>query len=532
MYSPEKEVERFLKKMSTLKNNFVVFLGYGNGELLEQLVNSNIYKQNIHFLFIEPFSEVVRSDAHIKTFSKLKDKLSFLYYKELKSFAFTAFLAEFIGIPTSIHIHPNYIKVDEPLIKSCLQVIDEGIRVQQVTNSTEAKYAVDWIVEPLLNIENTSNAIKINALKGKFKGERAILVAAGPSLKDHIPFLQENKNGFHLFSVGSALRALLEYDIEPDYVLSMDTSLINYETHFKDLDYRGTLIFETISNSFIQNNHKGPLIVSKTKSDHVSSHYIENLNGFTQASPSVAVFTLQVLAYLGFSEVYLVGQDLALVNGEYYAKGVRHHEAVKSVREELRVENNQGNLVGTTRALKIFLDTFEVIIKHISDDVKIYNLSEQGAKIKGTTFIDESKITKGTKNAIAINEWSQQGILNLRIITQDFIGKLKSLQKQISEARKNLNRLLQIGVVSAKDMSKVVKDFSRIRENTMLEEVLLANLTFMFKMINNKFKMFDLKKRYMSQDYLELITELEKFYALISKLCSEVVTDERLKNYK
>lgn len=532
LYSPEKEAERFLKKMSTLKNNFVVILGYGNGELLEQLVKCDTYKQNIHFLFIEPFHEIVRSNPHLKTFSKLKDKLSFLYYKDINSFAFNAFLAEFIGIPTSIYIHPNYLKIDEALIKSCLQVIEEGIQVQQVTNSTEAKYAVDWIVEPLLNIENTSNAIKINDLEGKFKEERAILVAAGPTLKDHISFLQKNKNNFHLFSVGSALRALLENDIEPDFVLSMDTSIINYETHFKDLDYRGTLIYETISNSFIQSNHKGPLIVSKTKSDYVSSRYIDNLYGFNHSSPSVAVFTLQVLAYFGFSEIYLVGQDLALVNGEYYAKGVRHHEAVKSVREELTVENNQGNQVGTTRSLKIFLDTFELIIKQISEDVKIFNLSEQGAKIKGTTFIDESKIEKGTKSVILINEGSQQGTVDRILTIQDFIENLKDLQKKISVARTNLNRLLQMGVVSMNDMSKVVKDFSKIRKHSIIDEILLANLTFMFKMINNKFKMFELKKKYMSQDYLELIKELEKFYVLISKLCTEVSIDERLKYYK
>ncbi len=531
LYSPEKEAQRFLKKLSSLKNNFFIVLGYGNGELLEQLVKSDIYKQNAHFLFIEPFQEVLVSDTHIKAFSSQKDKLSFVYYKDLKSISFTAFLAEFTGMPTSIHIHPNYIKIDEPVIKSCLQVIDEGIRVQRITNSTEAKYAVDWIVEPLLNIENTSKATKIHTLQGKFKGERAILIAAGPSLKDHIPFLQENKNDFHLFSVGSALRALLENSIEPDYVLSMDTSLVNYETHFKDLDYSGTLIFETISNSIIQNSHKGPLIVSKTKSDHVSSQYIENLHGFIQASPSVAVFTLQVIAYLGFSEVYLVGQDLALVNGDYYAKGVKHHEAVKDVKEELRVENNQGNLVGTTRSLKIFLDTFEVIIKQISADLKIYNLSEQGAKIAGATFIDENLIAKGTKNSIVIDEGPQQGAVDLPVISRKFIGTLRSLQKQVLEAKKNLNRLLQMGVVSANDMPKVVKDFSGIRQNAMLEEVFLSNLTFMFKTIINKFKMFDLKEKYMSQDYLELIIELEKFYALISKLCAEIMSDERLKSH-
>lgn len=531
LYSPEKEAHRFLRKLSDLRNSFVVFIGYGNGELLGQLIESELFRRNFQFLFIEPFHEITRSEKDIKIFNEYKEKLSFLYYKELNSMVFTTFLAKHAGIPISIQIHPNYLKTDDSVIKKCLQVIDEGTKMQNILNNTELKYAVDWIVEPLLNIENTSRAIKIQTLKDQFKGEKAILIAAGPSLKDHISFLQENMDNFHLFSVGSALRPLLENDIQPDYVLSIDTSAVNYETHFKGLEYVGTLIFETISNSMIQNSHRGPLIVSKTKSDHVSTQYVENLYGFTQASPSVAIFTLQVIAYLGFSEVYLIGQDLALVNGEYYAKGVKHHEAVKDIVEELTVENNQGDLIGTTKSLKIFLDTFELMIRHLPQDIKIYNLSKNGAKIEGATFVNEIQIDKKIKRSVCVEEASQQKNIELPKVIQSFIRDVKMLQKQISNASANLNRLIKMGIVSENDMPKVVKDFREISGNVVLEKILLSNLTFMFKAIINKFKMFDLKKKYMSQDYIDLIVELEKFYTLTDKFCADIIADERLKDY-
>lgn len=529
LYSPEKEAQRFLKKVSSLKNNFVVMLGYGNGELLEQLIESEMYKQNVHFLFIEPFKEILLRDAHKDIINSNRDKLTFAHYEDITSLSFMSFLAEYIGIPTSIQIHPNYIKIEEPVIKNCLHVIHEGIQTKRISDNTEMRFAKDWVIEPLLNIENTKKAIKIHMLKDKFKGERAILVAAGPSLQQHIEFLKDNKDFFHIFVVGPALRVLLDHGIEPDYVLSMDAGQLNYDTHFKDIAFKGTLIYETISNSSIQKNHQGRLIVSKAKVDQVSSRFVDNLFEVLKPSPSVAIFTLRVIIYGGFSEVYLVGQDLALVEGEYYAKGVKHHEVVQNEKEELIVTNNMGQPVGTTRPLKIFLETFEALIKTLPADIAIFNLSKQGAKIEGTIFIDENSITKEMKNRITLDEEREEVLVDSSSIIKEFSGKVKGLQKQVFEAKDILDRLIRKGVVSANDMPKVVKDFGGIRNHPILEEVLLANVTFMFKRINNKFQLFDVKKSYLSQEYLGLITELETFYALISKLCTDIITDERVK---
>ena len=122
------------------------------------------------------------------------------------------------------------------------------------------------------------------------------------------------------------------------------------------------------------------------------------MNSFTQPSPSVAVLALQVIAYFGFSEVYFVGQDLALVDGDYYAADIKHHDVVKTIKEELFVENNQGQQIGTTQTLKLYLEAFEALIKTLPTEIAIYNLSKYGAKIAGTTFITESEIAKKSKS--------------------------------------------------------------------------------------------------------------------------------------
>ncbi|WNF22610.1 6-hydroxymethylpterin diphosphokinase MptE-like protein [Mesobacillus jeotgali] len=528
LYSPRKEVERFIKKLSGVKGKLLIFIGFGNGSLLEVLLDDQIYKENVHFLFIEPFPELKISQNHKDIFQEVQ-KLSYINIEDFSSLLFAKFISKFISVPVEIKIHPNYSRVNQAKIKECLQIIEEGIQTKQILNNTESKFAVDWIVEPLLNTQNILRSINLKELQGRFAGERAMLVASGPSLKFNIDYIKKNKDSFHIFSVGSALRALSENEIQPDFVLSVDASDRNYETHFKGIDYKGNLIYETMSNSNIQNNHRGPLVVSRSLSDYVSPRTFKNLYSFPQASPSVAIYTLQVIAFLGFSEVYMVGQDLALINGEYYSKGIKHHEGMKDLKAELYVESNKGESIGTTRSLKIFLDSFEALVKTLPKNMKLYNLSESGAKIDGVPYISTDSISVGAKNNITIdciNLMSASKDTNTILI--EFIQELEILKREVEIAEKGLERILKLGVVSADDMGKVVKRFRNVSKHKILEEIILSQLTYMFDSIINKLVYFEKKQRYTSDDLLIFVKELNSFYKLVSSFVKDLLINERL----
>ncbi|MCK1995975.1 DUF115 domain-containing protein [Psychrobacillus psychrodurans] len=531
LYSPEKEANRFLTKLSSVQKSLVIVIGFGNGALLDSLLSSKTFENNIHFLFIEPFSEIKLTDQQIAIF-KMEDKISFTYLEHFSALIFVKYISKFISIPVTINVHPNYLKANEPLIKDCLNVIREGTETKQILDNTEMNFALDWIIEPLLNINYLPESINIKNLKGKFSGERALLIASGPSLNEHMNFIKAKQNSFHTFAVGSSLRALLANDIQPDYVLSIDASNTNYETHFQDLDYTSTLIYETMSNSNIQKHHHGSLIISKAGTDYVTSQAVNDLFSFPQTSPSVAIFTLQVIAYLGFSEVYLIGQDLALVDGEYYASDIKQHEGMMNLEDELWVESNEGRQVGTTRSLKIFLDTFETLIHTLPEDLSIFNLSRQGAKINGTTYIDSKEINEGTKHEITINNELIYLSKNPTSIITEFIENLLQLKLDCEKANNKIKRLVKIGAVSSDDMQRIVKQFRLISGNTILTEIILSKLTFMFDRIINKFAYLEEKQHYTNDDLLSLIIELESFYDVVIKYSDDLIKDERLGCYK
>ena len=527
IYSPEKEAQRFIKKMGVVKNHLVIIIGVGNGALIDCLVNSHVYKESAHFIFVEPFKEIALSENTLNLIKNEK-KLSFYYVDELTSLIFSQYLSAFISLPTSILIHPNYQKIDPSILKKCLQIINDGIKTRKIMNNTELKFAVDWIIEPLLNYPYIDKAINLKDLKNKYAGERAVLIASGPSLKQNMGTIKKIQSSAYTFSVGSALRAVLTNGITPDFVLSIDAGDINYETHFKDLYYDGTLIFETLSNSNIQRNHKGTLVVSRSLNDNISSLTFPDLHTFQFNSPSVAIFTLQVIAYLGFSEVYLIGQDLALVDGRYYADGIREHGGAKSVKNETEVENNRGEMVGTTHALKIFLESFENVIKTFSN-IKIYNLSEFGAKIKGTEFIHPNSIKElPERKAIQLERLhtinAGIGLDNIK----EVIHKFEQILEQMKKAKKSIERLLKIGSISNDDMKKILKSFRKISKEPLIEKVIMSNLTFMFNKIVNKFEYFEDKAKYSNDDLLALTEELKNFYLLVINYIEDVVSDKRI----
>lgn len=528
LYSPEKEIDRFLKKLHDIQNHLIIFIGFGNGTLLEKIINSRVYEEAAHILFIEPIKEIPISEKFIHLIRE-NDKVSFFYAHEFTSLTFATYLSKFISLPIKIEVHPNYQKIESSVIKDCLQRLREGISTREVLNNTEMKFAIDWIVEPLLNLKNIDRSIHIRDLKNKFAGEKAVLIAAGPSMKQNLSLIRELQSSAYLFAVGSALRVLLTNGISPDFVMSIDSSDTNYQAHFQDLNYEGTLIFETKSNSKIQNNHKGNLVVCGAVNDYVSSLFYPDLIKFPTTSPSVAIFGLQVITYLGFSEVYLIGQDLALVDGKYYAEGVKEYEAVKHIKADCWVENNQGQLVETTKGLKIFLESFETLIKFLPD-IKVFNLSEFGAKINGTQFLHPSKIqSMPDRKPISISNFSAFNLkLNDSDIKTHFIEELKTLSMDVKKASDFVKKLHKIGSISPREMKKVLKMFRKVSNHEILHKVILANLTFIFNNLSNKFQYFETKDRYSNHDLLILTKELNHFYILVDKYIADILNDKRI----
>lgn len=523
-FSSEKEAEKFVEQIKPNQLNIVV--GIGNGTIFKKLNEIDF----VHCLIIEPFEDV-KINEYTYELIKTKKNISFYYYKDISSLIINEYIKKFLGLNVNILIHPKYEKTNKELLNDIIKLVKDGTVLLQVNKNTENYFRKDWIIEPLINLEYTMSQLSIGELEKKFEGETAILAASGPSLKQNIPFIKNMKNNSYLFAVGSALNALLSENINPDFVTVIDSSIKNYTAHFKGVDYKGPLIISGMVNSNILKNHKGPSILANLNIDSITSHFREDVPVFPSV-PSVAVFTLQTLYFLGFSKVYLVGQDLALINGEYYAKDVRIHQNTNIFESQLFVESNNGSKVGTIYSLFAHLQAFENLIEQFDKNkMEIYNLSENGAKIKGVDYIssDSIYVTKKRKDILIEYLIKDEADNNIEVI-KEFILKLENLHEKTNEILTKLNKINK-NAVNMNDLKRVLKIFKELRKQNIVEDILLKQLSFYVQKLNNKFEFSLDKEITTNEDRMEMVNDIIKLVTEVQKYLKEILNDDRINSY-
>lgn len=521
-YSSEKEAEKFLGEINSDQLNIII--GIGNGTLIKKIRNSNF----IQCLIIEPFEEV-KIDEEAEEIINSRKNISFYYSKNITPIIFNEYIRRFLGLNTNILIHPRYEKTSKKILNETLEIIKNGTIMSRINKNTERFFKKDWIIEPLLNLEYTLSAPSIRELSNKFVGETALLVASGPSLAEKIPFIKKVKDKAFIFSVGSALNGLLSNDVVPDYVTAIDSGIKNYTTHFKGVNYNGPLILSGMLNSNILKNHKGVSILSNLNIDPITPLYRKEVPSFPSV-PSVAVFTLNILYYLGFSRVYLIGQDLALQNGNYYAKGIKLHSNSNNHHPDLYIESNNGKQVGTLFSLYSHLQSFNNLVELIDQEkMKIYNLSENGAKIKGIDYISTDSIElinnkKTIRHDLIINSEENVSVLKKIIL------EINSTQKIVADLQKKLGKI-NTKAITLKDLSIVLKIFKELRKQKIIEDIFLKQLSFYVQKLNNKFEYTFEKEIITNKDRLEMVQDIIKLVNEIHNYLEEVLSDERIKGY-
>jgi hypothetical protein len=155
----------------------------------------------------------------------------------------------------------------------------------------------------------TSQKLKWEKLKGKFKGERVFLIGNGPSLNKTPLYLLKDEykmcfNRFHIM--------LERLNWEPDFFLTSDNLVLS------DLVKEFDDIIPKTSYSFFPGIHfRGYNFISEIEKFENAYWTVQKMGkGFSTDLPniypggSVIYEGFQILKYLGFEEVYLLGVDM------------------------------------------------------------------------------------------------------------------------------------------------------------------------------------------------------------------------------
>ncbi len=241
----------------------------------------------------------------------------------------------------------------------------------------------------------------LGRLKDRYRGEPAIIVSAGPSLRKNIHLLKAAQERAVLVAVQTTLRPLLDLGVEPHFVTALDYHDIC--TRFYE-NLPATLRTELVAEPKATDRIFGmfPGAVTLLGNSYAQGLLAEmGLERFGLTSGATVAHLAYYLAeHLGCDPIIFVGQDLGFSDGLCYAPGTSYEDVWRPeisrfctmemkqweqiVRDRAilrRIEDHEHRLMYTEERLFTYLQQFER--DFAGSTRRIIDASEGGALKRG-----------------------------------------------------------------------------------------------------------------------------------------------------
>ncbi|MBI6865214.1 motility associated factor glycosyltransferase family protein [Lysinibacillus fusiformis] len=379
-YNPLREAEQICQKKININQLNIVF-GIGNGFLYDALLNAEISKDKV--LFIEPLEQL----------KKNKYSLYPIIYGHNSQEVEKEITQRLVNFSNEINIicTPNYDKVFAEEYVELLRLIKGIQNKNSIYKNTITKFADLWQENIIRNMLYSYYSSNLSDLE-KSLSKPVVVASGGPSLTKQILLLKKIRPAILLIASGSTIHTLLKNEIEPDYIISIDGGMVNYERHFKNLSLKNTeLIYSITSKYEIQQTFMNRKYAFFDNEVSPQSSVLKEI-GLTlpriKGGGSVAHYALSIARYISNGPIALIGQDLAYTNNQTHAEGNKNMRKIDRDYIEKRglveVDSYYDNeKVLTDYAFLTMRDNFEEIMKDIQQPSNIYNCTEGGIKIKG-----------------------------------------------------------------------------------------------------------------------------------------------------
>ncbi|MFF2178502.1 motility associated factor glycosyltransferase family protein [Lysinibacillus sp. NPDC058147] len=473
-YNPQREAEQICQNKIN-PNQLNIIYGIGNGFLYDALVNAKVNSDKI--LFIEPL-EQLKNNRYTS--------YSVIYGTQIKDIEL-AITERLINYSKEVNIicTSNYDKIFAEEYVKLLKLIKEIQNKNTIYKNTITKFADLWQENIIRNILYSYNSSNLSDLE-KTTSKPIVVISGGPSLTKQIPLLKNIKDLVILIASGSTIHTLIKNEIEPDYIISIDGGMINYERHFKNLNLKyAELIFSITSKYEIQQkftNRKYAFYDNEVSDQSSVFKQIGLRLPLIKGGGSVAHYALSIARYISDGPIALIGQDLAYTNNLTHAEGNKNMREIDKEYIENRglveVEGYNGGIVLTDYAFLTMRDNFEEIMREIESPSTIYNCTEGGIKIEGM----EQKSFEAFCNAIPKCEiTNKNSIVSKEHSIDSYIAtmrKEKSRYKEIIMLLKTAERLLESTVASKqfptstlKKLDTIDSKFQQLLETTLISSV-------------------------------------------------------------
>jgi hypothetical protein len=229
---------------------------------------------------------------------------------------------ELSGAALAVVAEPKLISdADRGWLEHAKAAAGRWIATSLINERTLKRFGRLWVRNLAANLDVAASACAVDLLEGQFSGVPAIVLAAGPSLDEILPFAAELRKRALFVCVDTALRSLLRYGIEPDFLVVADPQYWNWR-HIAGLASPSSFIisdattwpavFRTPSRGVFLGGSLFPL-----------GRRIERLigrRGGLGAGGSVSTSAWDFARLAGCSPLWMAGLDLGFPNGATHAR--------------------------------------------------------------------------------------------------------------------------------------------------------------------------------------------------------------------
>lgn len=431
-YNPEKDAENYIKK-NYHPHHTHIMLGYGAGYFLDAFRKIRQYNETM--IIIDPLFD------HQSIEIKKKHQHDFLYNS--KSIPMLEFILNEIddGVRTEYTVicASNYDKLFPTQYRDILQKVRDVQEFNRVNDYTLIRFADDWQKNLKLNLLHLLQDTTLKKLH-QYYDSPVVIASSGPSLLKQLPLVKEYRDQLIVISAGSTTKVLLNNDITPDFIVSMDGGIANYN-HFKDLRLgESRLIYSFQNHAGIRDSFTKQAFACNVDGYIGVTEYLENL--MPQKIPTiiggatVANFAFSIAQYITSGPIAFIGQDLAFTNNQTHVSGHSFSGKVsidhKNDEEYLYTDGYNGDKVLTNPSLYSMKLNFEKIILLAPSKNQFFNCTEGGVLLKGYEQLPFKEFChRFAQSTIKVQLQQYDSLLTLDVLKEQFQKEKEQLMQAV-----------------------------------------------------------------------------------------------------
>ena len=422
-----------------------ILIGTDSGMLLRHINKTNV-PDACRYVFIE-LPQVIDRLAKEGLLEDLQEEITCIPIGQLKE---TADLFEF----------QNYLYTEKILVWKSLAAVDSFLPEYAELN-WEARDFIDafaWKIKVQLGnqifiarqLENLAeNRISAACLKNLFPGKTAVLLAGGPSLDNHLPWIKQHRDQLVVLAVSRIARRLKEVELIPDIFFSVDPQQASFDVSKEMLFFGERTLFV---NSFhvvpqLLSQWQGPMAFVGNRfpwPEESNQHFI-NAPG-----PTVTHTAFAIAMQMGFKQIILAGVDLCFSpEGYSHAKGsYERHAGPQFNQFDTQVETNQGIRTFTSRAMAEGIASLGYLADlALQNGCRTLNPTPLAAKIPN---VEHTPLEKINFEPLAKTAWEQIKLTLPEENCQTRNKHFKTVLEKLQIAEKNVKKIQKLATEGLK----------------------------------------------------------------------------------